>query len=77
MRAVAAIWVIAIAVFVLLAIPSFTHKGQERQRRQCTKHVITTGAFGGPDKLEWVYGPHKTPGNECDGTEHARKTAWW
>jgi len=73
----AVIWTVAIGIFVILAARCFTAKAQARERRQCTKHVITYGAFGGPDHLEWVYGPHRTQGNACDGPEHQRKTAWW
>ena len=38
----------------------------------CTKHQIVAGWAGGPDRLVWVYGPHRTPGNACDGAEHRR-----
>jgi hypothetical protein len=41
----------------------------------CTKHVIVKSMIpGGPDRLTWVYGPHRTPGNACDGPQHRRKT---
>ena len=44
----------------------------------CTKHQIRKSMVpGGPDRMVWVYGPHRTQGNQCDGTEHRRVTAWW
>jgi hypothetical protein len=38
--------------------------------RYCTKHRIVKRIPGGPDSLVWVYGPHRTQGNACDGPEH-------
>jgi hypothetical protein len=43
----------------------------------CTKHQVVQQGPGGPDKLVWVYGTHRTPGNACDGTEHQRGVWWW
>jgi hypothetical protein len=45
--------------------------------RYCTKHVIVQLGPGGPDQVRWVYGPHRTRGNDCDGPEHRRSSWWW
>jgi hypothetical protein len=49
----------------------------ENLERVCTKHVIKTSFLGGPERLVWMYGPHRTPGNQCDGPEHGRMPNWW
>lgn len=73
----AVVWVAALVMFVIIAAVSTARSRRARQRGACTKHVVLTGAFGGPDRTVWVYGPHRTPGNACDGDFHIRKTAWW
>jgi hypothetical protein len=45
--------------------------------RYCTKHRVVRRGPGGPDRLVWVYGVHRTPGNACDGPEHHRASWWW
>jgi hypothetical protein len=57
-----------------------TLKGRTRAakgERYCTKHAIVQRLPGGPDRLVWVFGPHRTPGNACDGPEHWRKAWRW
>ena len=75
-------FVVALPVLVVLVafLVALSPRGQERERQRelCTKHVVRTSAIpGGPDELVWSYGPHKTPGNECDGTDHARVPGTW
>jgi hypothetical protein len=50
-----------------------------KQARYCTKHQIAKPIPGGPEHLVWVYGPHRTTGNQCDGPEHRRAAlgGWW
>ena len=44
----------------------------------CTKHVIRKPmAPGGPERMVWVYGTHRTQGNQCDGGLHRRVSGWW
>jgi hypothetical protein len=50
---------------------------RDRAARYCTKHVIVRQGPGGPDVLRWVYGPHRTQGNACDGPEHQRAPGLW
>lgn len=46
--------------------------------RYCTKHAIQKPMIpGGPERMVWVNGTHRTPGNGCDGPEHRRVTSWW
>jgi len=53
-------------------------KADAKAARYCTKHVIVKSLIpGGPDRLSWVYGPHRTEGNACDGPEHHRKSGYW
>ena len=70
--------IIAIIVAVIAiagAAYAMSDKGKAAEARYCTKHVITHGI--GPDKLAWVHGVHRTPGNQCDGPEHRRSPNWW
>ena len=70
---------IAIIVAVIAicgAAYSMSAKGQAAQARYCTKHVIT-GSIAGGDVRTWVHGNHRTQGNQCDGPEHRRASAWW
>jgi hypothetical protein len=46
-----------------------------RAARYCTKHMIVTTPLGGPERLIWVLGQHRTRGNACDGPEHRRQLA--
>jgi hypothetical protein len=51
---------------------------QASREQYCTKHTIVSSRIpGGPDRLVWVYGPHRTRGNDCDGPEHRRSSGWW
>lgn len=74
---------IALAILVPFLILRFayvnTPKRQAVIARQCTKHMITRPIPGGPEHLVWVYGPHRTKGNKCDGPEHKRAMlgGWW
>ena len=66
-----------IAVFTALAVRGF--RAQRKQpphirNRYCTKHRVGVSPWGGPDRMYWVYGTHRTPGNACDGPEHRRMT---
>jgi hypothetical protein len=45
---------------------------RQAERQYCTKHVLQSFA-GGPERLSWVYGQHRTRGNQCDGPEHRRQ----
>jgi len=80
-------WIIALTIGLVFAIimiirtahriPGTLARNAEKNARYCTKHVIHKSMIpGGPDTLDWVYGPHRTPGNACDGQEHIRKTGW-
>ena len=55
------------------------HEAAKAKRaRYCTKHVIRKSMIpGGPEQLVWLYGPHRSHGNACDGPEHMRKSGWW
>jgi hypothetical protein len=75
-----------IAVFAVMiigfAIDYTRHEGRDparraRAQRYCTKHVIRKGVMGGPERLVWVYGAHRTPGNQCDGPEHRSASPYW
>lgn len=73
-----------VIVGLVYLVKSFVDQAQGKPpstgvaERYCTKHVITKSMIpGGPDHLSWVYGPHRTPGNQCDGPEHRRKSGWW
>jgi hypothetical protein len=70
---------IAVVIFVIgMAVVSNSGKGKAKQARYCTKHVLTQSPIpGGPERLTWVYGNHRTRGNACDGAEHRRRSAWW
>ncbi len=73
------------AFFMILVILAATGAAMARPKarrqarpRYCTKHVIRKPVIpGGPEHLAWVHGPHRTPGNACDGDEHRRRTGWW
>jgi hypothetical protein len=72
--------VILLSLCVGAMVQSFTKKGKAQAAKTahiCTKHRVVKYVPGGPDHLVWVYGPHRTPGNACDGTEHQRAPAWW
>jgi hypothetical protein len=78
--------VLAIAILGLIAYaiqPSEQKAARKAARkaeaaRYCTKHVITSSMItGGPDHMSWVYGGHRTRGNDCDGPEHRRASGWW
>jgi hypothetical protein len=43
----------------------------------CTKHQLVKMIPGGPERLVWVYGVHRTKGNACDGATHQRGSGWW
>ena len=40
-----------------------------------TRHMIVTTPLGGPERLIWVLGQHRTQGNARDGPEHRRQRA--
>jgi hypothetical protein len=68
--------VITIIVVVFIGLVQNSNPDvQAKQRRTCTKHVIRTSSWG-PDRMVWQYGPHRTPGNQCDGPEHKRVGIW-
>jgi hypothetical protein len=67
---------LTVLVLVVAAAWSFSARGRARAARYCTKHVVKS-LPGGPDSLHWVYGTHRTPGNECDGPAHQRAPWWW
>ena len=77
------ILVICIAIIALFVIVRAAHQstseGKARKARFCTKHQIAHPLPGGPDHLVWVYGSHRTKGNQCDGSEHKRAPlgGWW
>lgn len=53
-------------------------RDQGKHGQVCTKHVIRKSAIpGGPERLVWVYGVHRTQGNACDGAEHKRVGGIW
>ena len=71
---IAAVIIVAVIVVIGL-IRAGSPDVQAKQRRTCTKHVIRTSSWG-PDRMVWQYGPHRTPGNQCDGHEHKRVSIW-
>jgi hypothetical protein len=77
--AVPFIAVIGIVISLLGFAASMSPAGRAKQaERYCTKHAIRRPFIpGGPERLVWVYGPHRTQGNACDGPEHRRVTAYW
>jgi hypothetical protein len=73
-----AIRVGVVLLAILIGIYQNTAKGKANAAHYCTKHVIRKSmAPGGPERLVWVYGPHRTQGNQCDGPEHKRVSGWW
>lgn len=73
--------VIAALLIVRVACPSvFARKPRPPAPvpRYCTKHVLRQSMIpGGPERLVWQYGVHRTRGNACDGREHQRVSGWW
>jgi len=68
---------IIVVVMLFIAGARNTPAGKAKAARYCTKHMILGSRIpGGPDHLTWVYGPHRTPGNTCDGPEHRCGTGW-
>lgn len=78
------ILITVILVATALAVNSF----QQRRKHAhiparfsdltCTKHAIVKSIIpGGPDHRAWIYGPHRTRGNACDGGKHIRRTPWY
>ena len=67
---------IAVAGVVLIviigAVRDSSVKGKARAARFCTKHMIAHPIPGGPERLVWVYGQHRSKGNRCDGPENRR-----
>ena len=74
---IAALIIVIIGTIIALAHGQ-SSAGKAKQACYCTKHVIKKSMIpGGPDQRVWVYGPHRTQGNACDGPEHKRVTGWW
>lgn len=74
---IAAIVIMAVILIIGVARAQ-TPAGKAKAVRYCTKHVIRKSMIpGGPERLVWVYGSHRTQGNACDGPEHRRVTGWW
>jgi len=70
--------IILAVVLVVASIYRLSAAGKAKAARLCTKHVIRKSMVpGGPEQLVWSYGPHRTPGNQCDGPEHQRVSGWW
>lgn len=70
----AAVWLTALVLFAVLAVPALTARGRARTARTCTKHVRVGAA--GHLRPTWG-GHHRTPGPGCDGPEHAVVHWWW
>jgi hypothetical protein len=69
--------VITIIVVVFIGLVQNSNPDVKAKKQHiCTKHVIRMSSWG-PDRMVWRYGPHRTPGNKCDGTEHERVVWWW
>jgi hypothetical protein len=75
--------IVIMVVITCVMLPiGFAHSrspaGKAKAARYCTKHqIVKPWIAGGPERLTWKYGDHRTPGNECDGPEHERVTPWW
>ena len=65
-----------LAVLVIAILGIAAHVAGPRKPRYCTKHVVVRQGPFGPDRVKWLYGPHRTQGNACDGALHKR-AAWW
>jgi len=72
--------IIALAVVVIGVCQvayAVSERGRAKAARTCTKHWIVGSLIpGGPDRLRWRYGAHRTAGNACDGPEHERTSGW-
>lgn len=69
--------IIVVVMLFIAGARNNTPAGKAKAARYCRKHMILRSRIpGGPDHLTWVYGPHRTPGNTCDGPEHRRGTGW-
>jgi hypothetical protein len=78
------ILVCIIVVCTALAINGFAQRQRHPRlpkrfvSQVCTKHVILKSWLpGGPDRFVPRYGRHRTPGSQCDGGKHERKSPWW